>query len=93
MALPNRSICWEERFEREFREIMPDVRRADEFLAGIDWKLSRDPSVGVQAFSDSKIWLLFMHDLPGSPGLTLYYRFDDQYVYLLSIQISTQAFG
>jgi hypothetical protein len=93
VALPNRSIRWEERFENEFREIMPDIRRADEFLAGVDWKLSRNPETGVLAYPDSAVWMLFMHELPESPSLTIYYTFDDEYVYLLSIQCDTHGFG
>lgn len=36
---PNRSIVYDERFDRELAEIEPDFGRADECLSGLEWVL------------------------------------------------------
>lgn len=88
-----RTIVREHRFEEELRRIEPDARRADAFVKAAEWVLSRDPEQGIPLRPGSPIWLLFQMELPDSPPLVLYYRFDDQTVYFLSIVVSPQGFG
>lgn len=91
--MPPRTVIREHRFDEELRRIEPDARRADAFVEAAEWALSRDPEQGIPVRPSSPIRLLFQMELPDSPPLALYYRFDDQYVYLLSIVISPQGFG
>jgi hypothetical protein len=83
-----RSIIKEHRFEEELRAIEPDARRADDFVEAAEWTLSRAPIVGKQVAPESCVWLLPMNDVSDSPPLDLYYTFDDERVYFLSIQIA-----
>jgi hypothetical protein len=60
--------------------IESSVRRADEFLEGAENILARRPDCGHQ-LEDSNIWFLPGHVI----NLGLYYTFDDNHVYFLSI--------
>lgn len=93
MTQPNRTVVWEPQFEREFLAIIPDVRRADEFISGVVWNLSRDPEEGVQSSPGSSVWMIFMHEFPNVPALTIYYTFNDECVQLRSVRCSVQGFG
>jgi hypothetical protein len=61
--------------------IEPIVRRADEFMEGAETILSRNPEIGCQ-LEDSKVWFVCGHTVDAA----LYYTFDDDRVYLLSIE-------
>ena len=61
--------------------IEPNVRRADEFLEGAETVLSRQPDSGYQ-LNNSKVWFIPGHTV----ALALYYTFDENNVYLLSIE-------
>jgi hypothetical protein len=61
-----------------------DVRRADEFLEGAETILSRQPESGYQ-LEDSSVWFVAGHTV----DLALYYAFDEDHVYFLSIQKAT----
>jgi hypothetical protein len=87
-----REIVEEHRFRDELAVLLPDARRADEFIDGAKWVLSRDPSKG-RRISKSKVWFLPMAAIPSTEGaqpgilpIILYYTFDDDYVNFLSIQ-------
>jgi hypothetical protein len=81
-----RGIVKELRFEAELSAIEPDARRADEFVEAAEWALGRDPTQGW--LLGSCVWFLPMSDVPDAPRLDLYYTFDDERVYFLSIQIA-----
>ena len=87
-----REIVEEHRFRDELAVLLSDARRADEFIDGAKWVLSRDPFKG-RRIGTSKVWFLPMEEIPetrvGPPGILpviLYYTFDDDYVNFLSIQ-------
>lgn len=80
-----REIVEDTRFTNELKTLIPDARRAEEFIDGAKWVLSRDPSSG-KRISTSKIWFLSLEEIPGILPVILYYTFDDNYVNLLSIQ-------
>ena len=61
--------------------IEPNVRRADEFLEGVETILSRQPESGYQ-LGDSNVWFIAGRTV----DIALYYTFDDDYVYFLSIE-------
>ena len=78
-----REIVRDSRFEKEMSEIEPSVRRADEFLRGTEEILSKIPEEGNQ-LKNSMVWMM-----PGPLiDLVLYYTFDKNKVYFLSIKES-----
>ena len=41
-----RTVVYESEFDDELEEIEPEFERADEFIRGTEWVLSRDPESG-----------------------------------------------
>ena len=80
-----RDIVRTERFERELREIEESPRRADEFTEAAEWTLARDPSSGTQIKDDPPIWFIPMVDALDDSTVAIFYTFDDQKVWLMSI--------
>lgn len=61
--------------------IEPIVRRADEFMEGAETILSRDPEAGCP-LEGSQVWFICGHTVDAA----LYYTFDADHVYFLSIE-------
>ena len=80
-----REIIEEPRFAFELAALIPKAQRADEFIDGAKWTLSRDPFSG-RRIGNSHVWFLPMEEIPGLLPIVLYYTFDDDYVNFLSIQ-------
>ncbi len=80
-----REVIEEPRFALELRALIPNAKRADEFIDGAKWTLCRDPFSG-RRISNSHVWFLPMEETPGLLPIILYYTFDDDYVNFLSIQ-------
>jgi hypothetical protein len=80
-----RQIIEEHRFALELQALIPNAKRADEFVDGAKWVLSRDPSSG-RRIGSSHVWYLPMEEIPEHLPIVLYYTFDDERVNLLSIQ-------
>ncbi len=77
-----RTVVRDPRFEAEMKQIESHVEKADEFLRGAETILSRKPEAGHHLGGDSLVWFL-----PGyTVGLSIYYTFDDEKVYWLSIR-------
>jgi len=75
-----RTIIKNPRFERELQALEPNVRRADEFLEGVEEILCREPQTG-HRLGNSHVYFL-----PGwTIDLNVYYTFTDNEVILLSI--------
>ena len=83
MAAAYRTVVHEKRFSRELHQIEPNPHRANEITEGAEWVLSREPYAGIQLAPKSPVWFLPI-GLPGKK-LGLYYTFDDETVYFLSI--------
>jgi phospholipid N-methyltransferase len=81
-----RTIVKEHRFEAELRKLHPDAQRADEFIEGAEITLARDPMRGTQSSIGSVVWFLPMNDVPNHPALNLYYCFDEDCVWLMTIR-------
>ncbi|MEX2118412.1 MAG: hypothetical protein WD847_02280 [Pirellulales bacterium] len=83
---PNRSIVYEERFDRELEQIEPDFVQADECLRGLEWAFVRRPELGYQSSQDSKVWYfpLVRDDFP---PVCVFYTFDDKSLCFLSIRL------
>lgn len=76
-----RTVVYDERFEYELGLIEPNVRRADEFVEGAVTILSREPESGCQ-LDGSQVWFICGHTVDAA----LYYTFDKDNVYFLSIE-------
>jgi hypothetical protein len=74
------TIVEEERFTTELAALMANPVRADEFMEGAIWVLARKPEAGIKLTED--VWILPML----LRNISLFYRFDDNHVYLLSIR-------
>ena len=61
--------------------IQPDTKKADEFLEGAERILARMPEEG-HSIDGSNIWFMAGHTV----DLALYYTFDTNHVYFLSIK-------
>jgi len=68
-------------FEADAAEICGSIKKADDFLEGVDLVLARYPECGTRLHK-SHVWFLPAHTIP----VVLYYTFDDEKVYLLSVQ-------
>lgn len=80
-----------EQFENELLKIIPDYRIADEFIAGAEWVLARNPYLGTQlSFSD--VWHFPMEDFPELPQLSLLYTFNAEKVFFLSLIVTARPF-
>ena len=80
-----REVVEEHRFVFELQALIPNARRADGFVDGAKWTLSRDPFRG-RRIGNTHVWFLPMEEIPGLLPIVLYYTFDDDYVNFLSIQ-------
>ena len=80
-----RTVREEPLFLEQLAKIEPDVQRADEFLEGVVWLLSREPGYGTQIQTGSSVWAVPAVFSPAMNQLTVYYTFDNNQVYLLSI--------
>ena len=83
-----RDIARTERFERELQDIEKNPRRADEFTEAVEWTLARDPSSGTQISENPSIWFIPMVDIRNGSSVAIYYTFDRNKVWLLSIYLS-----
>jgi hypothetical protein len=77
-----RTVVRDPRFEAEMQQIERNVEKADEFLRGAETILSRKPEAGHHLGGDSHVWFLSGYTV----DLSLYYTFDDEKVYWLSIR-------
>jgi hypothetical protein len=75
-----RSIVRNSQFGKELDEIEPHVERADELLEGVENVLARLPQCG-QRLGESDVWFI----AGWTVDLAIYYTFNDESVFLLSI--------
>jgi len=80
-----RQIIEEHRFTKELEQLIGEAQRADEFVDGSKWLLSRSPKSGTR-ISKSHVWFLPIKEIPGILPVVIYYTFDEDHVNLLSIQ-------
>ena len=76
-----RTIVYAARFVSEMTKIEPNVRRADEFIEGAETILSRDPEAGCPV-DGTQVWIVCGHTVDAA----IYYTFDENTVYFLSIE-------
>jgi hypothetical protein len=83
----HRVIVEEFQFLDELSELEPDVIRADEFIEGAKFVLSRNPEYGEHI--GKNVWFLPMWKADEGRSAVLYYTFDTERVFFLSIQLDT----
>jgi hypothetical protein len=81
-----RTIVKQPRFEKELAALHPDCKRTDEFVAGAEWILARDPTRGHKASEDSRVWCISTSPDPSISPAVIYYTFSDTHVWLISIR-------
>jgi hypothetical protein len=81
-----RTVIHEHRFDLELEELVAKVPRVEDFVFGAEWVLARNPFTGTQVRLGSPTW--FLPDLEGALSVecVIYYTFDEDTVWLLSIQ-------
>lgn len=82
-----RGIKKTELFDEQLGDLIPDARRADEFVEAAEWTLSRNPWEGTRVGPASSVFFLPMEEVPDQPLVVLYYAFDARYVWFLCIEI------
>lgn len=75
-----RDVVRDKHFEKEMGDISGSVKKADEFLEGVELIVSRDPQAGTCVAPASNVWFIPGHTV----DVVIYYTFNDDYVYLLS---------
>ena len=77
-----RTVVYSPRFEKELEAMREGFLRVDEFVEGAEWVLCRKPDIGTNV--GMNLWFL-----PTARGVTpaiIYYAFDENHVWFLSIQ-------
>jgi hypothetical protein len=65
------------------------AKGADEFIEAIEWALARRPEIGSMVTTDDPpVWFIPTVSVDRVTPLTVYYTFDADRVYLLSIQVA-----
>jgi hypothetical protein len=88
----------EPQFARLWRDIEPNARRRDEVREDLDWALARHPEWG-QRTESPNIWARTTeaaYRADGAlevPPLVVYYRFDDENVWLIHVEVDSDAVG
>lgn len=86
-AIKYREVAEDPAFAASLRKIVPDARRADEFIDGTKWTLARDPTFGKPTGPAGLVWTIDTDPSAGTPQLTVYYSWDDETVSLHDIEI------
>jgi hypothetical protein len=79
-----REIVRQPLFEQELLQLEFDPVRADEFTEGVEFVLSRNPRYGTNVAKN--VWFIPMWRPAEGKSLNLYYAFDSDHVYFLSLQ-------
>jgi hypothetical protein len=80
----HRQIVEEPRFVAELKAIEHDTRKADEFIDAAKWVLSREPEAGTR-IGNTHVFFLPVANSPVVDQVVLYYTYDSESVYFLSI--------
>jgi hypothetical protein len=85
-----RGIVKTHRFELELRDLLgTGAKGADEFIEATEWALARRANLGsLTTTDDPPVYFLPVVEVTRVSRLIVYYTFDENYVYLLSIQVA-----
>ncbi|MFL6261466.1 MAG: hypothetical protein ACJ76Y_17365 [Thermoanaerobaculia bacterium] len=87
---PKRVLVESLRFTRERTKIVADVRRFDDAMRAIDFRLCRDPESGIQ-ISRGGLYATCI-SFPDGTTFAIYYTFDDHQVVLESVRRDSLVF-
>lgn len=90
MPQKRRTVVWEDSFLRDLYRIQSDRRKADLFIEGAEQYLVRAPDSGVQIYEGSPVWMISVPEIANFPPLSLFYAFNDDYVFALSIRLRVE---
>ena len=84
------TIVKEPRFELELRDLLGQgAKGADEFIEASEWILARRPNAGsLITTDDPMVYYLPIARVERVDPLILYYTFDDEKIYFLSIRFA-----
>jgi len=85
---PYREIVEEHTFSAELKALGHDARRLDEFIDGAKWVLSRECAAGTRIGS-SVVWFYSIAVSKAVDPVVLFYTFDKDHVFFLSIRKTT----
>ncbi len=74
------------RFQKELAKMVEDYEQVASFVAGVEWGLRHDPTIGKQ-LPASNVWCISTNPTPQLPHATVYYTFGKTVVVLVSIVI------
>jgi hypothetical protein len=80
-----RELVEEESYQKAKGQLKVDEKRLDEACSGVTWVLCHSPEQGEET-EDPRVWAMPTTALLGLPELVLYYTFDSQRVWLISIE-------
>ena len=85
-----RGVVKTHRFEVELRDLLgTGAKGADEFIEATEWALARRATIGsLITTDDPPVYFLPVVDVDRISRLIVYYTFDADYVYLMSIQVA-----
>jgi hypothetical protein len=83
-----REIVKNPRFEQDLSQLEFDAVRADEFTEGAEFVRSRNPEYGTKITRD--VWFLPMWRPSEGRSVNLYYTFDQDRVFFLSLQYAAE---
>ncbi|MDO8432111.1 MAG: hypothetical protein Q7S58_06825 [Candidatus Binatus sp.] len=88
-----RDVVKTHRFEVELRDLLgTDARGADEFIEATEWALARKADIGsLTTTDDPPVYFLPVVEVDRISRLIVYYTFDANRVYLLSILVATES--
>jgi hypothetical protein len=84
MSEPYLEIIREHEFEEQLERLIPNLEEADDFTAGAELLLAREPQSGLPVSRDGLTWYLPMATVRGR-RVSLFYSFDEQAVTFLAI--------
>jgi hypothetical protein len=88
LELKLREIVEEHQFVKELQAIEKDSEKADEFIDGAKWALSRRAEIGTQ-IGKSHVFFLPVAFSSAVGPVVLFYAFDENRVFFLSIRKSS----
>lgn len=82
-----RTVREEKQFTEDKKKLKHSAKRLDEILFGVIWTLSRIPE-SFGNVSGTMLYLAKTDAAPDAPSLYIWYTFDDDYIYLLSVELA-----
>lgn len=81
-----RDIVETDKFREQLKALEPNARRADEFIDGTKWVLAKNPRAGRSAYPGKSVRIIPVSDGANVDPMAIYYSFDSERIYLLSIE-------